>query len=299
MMTSSQQLPVAVIGATGQQGSSVVDTLLEADVPVRALVRNPDSSASRALRDRGVELVKADQDVDESLAQGLVDVAALFFMTTFEGPDGPDGEIRRGTAVANAAASARVPRVVYSSVGGAERGTGIPHFESKHRVEQRVSDLLPAKFVRPTFFMENLMQQLVPGPDGEIVIRMPMPGDVPLQMIAVRDIGRAAGRLLLDPTAIESDSVEIAGDELTLEQVAERAGDALDRPARFEQIPLDFLGGDEDLKAMFRWFAVPPAYRADLENSRSLVPGIRDVRAWLGTQFREGDLARSAGGQSV
>lgn len=46
-MTSTQQLPVAVIGATGQQGHSVVTALRGSDVPIRAFVRSPDSSAAR------------------------------------------------------------------------------------------------------------------------------------------------------------------------------------------------------------------------------------------------------------
>lgn len=280
-------LPIAVIGATGQQGRSVIDALHDADAPVRALVRNPDSSAARALRAAGADVVQADQEDGTSLADGLAGVASLFYMTTFEGPEGPAGEVRRGHAVADAAARANVPHVVYSSVGGAERGTGIPHFESKFDVEKRLDALVPTTILRPTFFMENLAAQLTPGPDGEIVIRMPMPGDVPMQMIAVRDIGRAAARLLLEPSAIDGKAIEVAGDELTLDLVAARAGEALGVPARFETIPLEYLGDDEDLKAMFRWFAKGSAYQADLARSRSLVPDAIDLRSWLVTYRRQ------------
>jgi uncharacterized protein YbjT (DUF2867 family) len=283
-MTSSRREPIAVIGATGQQGGDAVDALLRAEVPVRALVRDPGSAAARALRAQDVEVIAADQEDGESLSRGLAGVAALFFMTTFEGPDGTDGEVRRGTAVADAAARAGVPHVVYSSVGGAERDTGIPHFESKRRVEQRLSDLVPAKFLRPTFFMENLAPQLGADPSGHVVIRLPLASTVPLQMVAVRDIGAAATRLLLDPQAVDGDALEVAGDELTLEQVATRVGQALGRPARFEEVPLDALGDDADLKAMFRWFATPPAYQADFAATRRLVPDVSDLRSWLSTQ---------------
>jgi uncharacterized protein YbjT (DUF2867 family) len=283
-------LPIAVIGATGQQGRSVIDALHDADAPVRALVRNPDSSAARALRAAGADVVQADQEDSESLADALAGVASLFYMTTFEGPEGPAGEVRRGHAVADAAARANIPHVVYSSVGGAERGTGIPHFESKFDVEKRLDALASTTILRPTFFMENLAAQLTPDQDGEIVIRMPMPGDVPMQMIAVRDIGRAAARLLLEPSAIDGDAIEVAGDELTLDLVAAQAGEALGVPARFETIPLEYLGDDEDLKAMFRWFAKGSSYQADLARSRSLVPDVSDLRAWLAT-YRQQELA--------
>lgn len=283
-------LPIAVIGATGQQGRSVIDALHDADAPVRALVRDPGSSAARALRAAGADVVRADQEDSGSLADGLAGVASLFYMTTFEGPEGPAGEVRRGHAVADAAARAKVPHVVYSSVGGAERGTGIPHFESKFDVEKRLDVLVPTTILRPTFFMENLAAQLTPDEGGEIVIRMPMPGDVPMQMIAVRDIGRAAARLLLEPSAIDGHAIEVAGDELTLDLVAAQAGEAFGVPARFETIPLEYLGDDEDLKAMFRWFAEGSAYQADLARSRSLVPDVRDLRSWLAT-YRRQELA--------
>ncbi|GAA3563366.1 NmrA family NAD(P)-binding protein [Microlunatus spumicola] len=287
-MPSSDTPPVAVVGATGQQGGRVVDALLEAGAPVRALVRDPSSAGARALQARGVELATADQEDGDALARGLGGVGALFFLTTFAGPDGTDGEVRRGTVVAEAAARARVPHVVYSSVGGAERATGIPHFESKRRVEERLTDLVPATFLRPTFFMENLAAQLAPGPDGDVVVRLPMPGDVPLQMVAVRDIGAAAARLLLDPDALAGDAVEIAGDELTLDRVAAEVRDATGRAARFEEVPLAALGDDTDLQAMFRWFASPPAYRADRAATRRLVPDVSDLRTWLGRQAGAG-----------
>jgi len=112
-----------VIGATGQQCGAVVDALLAAGHPVRALVRDPDSAKSRALAHRQVTPVHADQDDADSMIAALDDVAALFMMTTFAGPKGAEGEIA-GRAIADAAVRARVPRVVYSSVGGAEPRTG-------------------------------------------------------------------------------------------------------------------------------------------------------------------------------
>ncbi|MEV0352283.1 NmrA/HSCARG family protein [Nonomuraea sp. NPDC050680] len=282
-MTPLQQ-PIAVIGATGQQGGSVVDALLAQKQAVRALVRDAEAAGARALRTRGVEVVAADQENSESLQRALTGATALFFMTTFEGADGTEGETRRGVSVADAAARAGVPHVVYSSVGGAERATGIPHFESKHRVEQRLSEVVPTKFVRPTFFMENLAPQLADGGRGELVLRLPVAGDVPLQMIAVRDIGAAAARLLIAPDAIDGDAVELAGDELTMAQVADRIASELGRPTRYEGLPIDVLRDDEDMRAMFQWFTTVPAYQADFDVTRHLVPDVRDFAAWVSDQ---------------
>ena len=143
--------------------------------------------------------------------------------------------------------------------------------------------------------MENLAGQLNPGPDGEVVVRLPMPGDVPLQMVARARHRRGGGAAPARPAdAIEGDAVELAGDELTLDQVAAEVGEATGRPARFEQVPLEALGDDTDLQAMFRWFATLPAYRADLAASRRLVPDLSDLRTWLRTQLRP-EVAGAAG----
>lgn len=282
-MSTPSTAPIALIGATGQQGRHVVDGLLETGATVRAIVRNPDSPAARELAVRGVEIVPGDQENPGSLLDGLNDVAALWFMTTFDGPDGTEGETRRGINVADAATRARVPRVVFTSVGGAERRTGIPHFESKRRIEERLLGRVPTSVLRPVFFMENLLAQLAPDQNGEIVVRMPMPGDVPIQMVAVRDVGHAAAHWLTNPTAIHADAFELGIDELTLNEAATAIGKAQGVPARFEQIPLNYLP-DEDLRAMFEWFASGDAYQADLIASRSLLPDATDMPTWLAQQ---------------
>jgi uncharacterized protein YbjT (DUF2867 family) len=274
-------VPFAVIGATGQQGGAVVDALLADGHPLRALVRDPGSAKSRALAHRGVTLVHADQEDPDSMVGALAGVAALFMMTTFAGPKGTEGEIDHGRAIADAAVRAGVPRVVYSSVGGAERSSGVPHFESKRRVEEHLAAVIPAHFVRPTFFMENFTGALNGGGEGEFVLRLPMSGTVPLQLIAVRDIGVVSAAVLVDPTAIDGDAIEIAGDVLTPDAIADRVGAHLSRAGRFEALPLEALGQDEDRRAMFGWFVDTPAYQADLARTRAVDPTVLDLSTWL------------------
>ena len=59
--------PIAVLGATGQQGSATVDALLDRGLPVRAITRNVDSAAARALTKRDVAVVAADLETPESI----------------------------------------------------------------------------------------------------------------------------------------------------------------------------------------------------------------------------------------
>ena len=272
---------VAVVGGTGQQGGATIDALLAAGARVRATVRDASSDRARALAGRGVELVPGDLDDPEQLRAAFTGVDRVFAMTTMTGSGGVDGEVRHGRALADAAAAASVPHLVYSSVGGAERSTGIPHFESKRQVEQYIGSLgLPATFLRPVFFLENLADG--PALEGdELVVRLPIPDGVPLQMVAVQDIGAAAAAILLDPTRVPGGSIEIAGDERTGSQIAAAFGAHSGRAARYEALPLEVLGGDEDMTAMFAWFAQQPAYEADLAGTTALVPDVHDLPAWL------------------
>lgn len=271
---------IAVIGATGQQGGSVVDALLERGARVRALVRDPEAPAARRLAERGVELSAGDLDDPASLDRLFAGVDGAFAMTTPRG--GIEHEAASGIAAADAAARAGVPHFVLSSVGGAERHTGIPHFESKRRVEEHLDALgLHRTIIRPVFFMDNLAARSVSVEDGEAVVRMALPADVPLEMVAVRDIGRVAAAILLGGTPVEGSSLEIAGDRLTGEEIAATIGAYAGLPARYEALPLEAVASFGDMAQMFRWFAETPAYQADFDATREVDPELLDLPGWL------------------
>ncbi|WP_426626175.1 NmrA/HSCARG family protein [Leifsonia sp. McL0607] len=271
---------IAVVGATGKQGGAVVNALLERGAPVRALTRDAGSDRALALAERGVEVVVADVDDPVATRAALDDVSALSLMTTFAGADGPRGETRRGITLVEAARDAGVPFVVQSSVGGAERETGIPHFESKRRVEEALeASGVAHAFVRPVFFMENLAYQLPASGADKAVVRMPMPGTVPLQLVAVVDIGRVVAALVTDPEGAAGTAVEIAGDELTFEQIVAQISAATGVPTRFAELPVDAL--DDDRGSMFRWFSTLPAYQADFAATKALDPQVLSFADWL------------------
>ncbi|GAA1070684.1 NmrA/HSCARG family protein [Tsukamurella spumae] len=274
---------IAVIGATGQQGGAVVDALLErGTVAVRALVRDPLSEKAKALASRGVELVTGDLTESATIDAVLEGADAAFAMTTPSFTEGAGIEIVTGKAIADAAQRTGLPHLVYSSVGGAERSTGIEHFESKRRVEEYIESLgLHATFVRPVYFMENLLAMGVSVEDGTVVVRQPLPDGIPLQMVSVRDIGRVAASILLDGTAFEGKSIEIAGDELTGTQIAAAFGAAAGLASRYEALPLAAVAEMGDTAVMFDWFAKLPAYRADFAGTRELSPGTLDLAQWI------------------
>ena len=283
---ATSQRPIAVVGATGLQGGATVRALLGANALVRALARRTDSDAARALTELGVDLVVADLDDPESLRAAFTGVDAVFAMTTPGYELRIDLEVTHGHAIADAAAAVSVPHVVYSSVGGAERHTGIPHFDSKRDIEEYLdSQGLSTTFVRPVFFMDNFAQFATSTmEDGTLLVRLPLPAGIPLQMITAEDVGAVAAAAALDPDRVAGGSIEIAGDELTGEQIADAYQHRYDVPARYESLPIEVLGGDLDQRAMFGWFAHLPAFQADFAATRALAPRTKTFEQWLVTR---------------
>lgn len=270
-----------VFAATGKQGGSTAKALLEKGARVRALVRRPDSEEAKALAARGAEVVLADLDRPETLAPAMDGLSALWFMTTMTAEEGADAELPMAKALGDAAVQAGVGRIVFSSVGGAERDSGVPHFDSKYEAEKYLQGLdLPVTVVRPVFFMENL-PYMAAAENDEIVLRLPLPDGIPLQMVAVDDIGRVAATALLDPGAVQGGAVEIAGDELTGSQIAAALGQAAGTSARYEALPVEVMAEQPDAQAMFAWFAELPAYQANFEATQTLAGGAQDLPTWL------------------
>ena len=92
----------------------------------------------------------------------------MFAVTTFTGPRGTEGEVAHGRAIADAAHDAQVPRLAYTSVGAADRATGILQFESKGQIEQYLHEVgVPTIVIRPTFFMDNFLNLFIPTIEDE------------------------------------------------------------------------------------------------------------------------------------
>ncbi len=251
-----------VTGATGQQGGAIARRLLDMEQQVRVLTRNPDKAA--ALKSRGVEVVVGDLTDSAVLDQALIGIDGVFAMTTFL-EAGMIAEVEQGKTLADAAKKAKVSHYVYTSVGGAERKTGIPHFETKWQVEQYIAQIgLPATILRPVFFMENFSTYFPPSTEGKLV--MPLQHDTRLQMIAVDDIGMFGVDAFLRPNDFMGKAIEIAGDALTMPEVAAQLSRTMNRTITFESMSIEQAESvmGKDFATMFKWFN-DVGYSADFQ----------------------------------
>jgi uncharacterized protein YbjT (DUF2867 family) len=118
--------------------------------------------------------------------------------------------------------------------------------------------------------------------DGELVVNLPVRPELPMQMIAVRDIGAFAAIAFDRPDQYLGRTVEIAGDVLTPPQIAETFGRACGLPARFRQTPIEQVRSfDVQLAQMFTFFNEHPSELADLPALRAEHPGLMRLETWL------------------
>jgi uncharacterized protein YbjT (DUF2867 family) len=275
---------IVVTGATGKQGGAVARGLLARGHKVRAVTRDPHSSQAKSLSNAGATLVMASLEDTAAVTKALEGATSLFAMTTpFEG--GTQAETRQGISAANAAKAAGA-HLVYTSVGSANRQTGVPHFDSKYEVEKHIATIgVRATVLAPVYFMENLhfgAEQLAKG-----IYASPLPPTRRLAKIAVADIGATAVRVLEDPGRFAGKRFDLGSDELTGNDVVAILSRVTGRPFTYYQVPLDVIRermGDDAVR-MFEWFD-RVGYTVDRDMLHREFPDVafHDFESWAKTQ---------------
>src|SRR5260370_39290987 len=189
---ANQDKTVLVAGATGRQGGAVVRNMLPKGWKLRALTRNPGGPAAKDLQRQGVEVAQGDLDDQASLERAVRGVHGVYSVQDYW-TIGAKREVEQGKNLADAAKKAGVAHFVYSSVGGAERNSGIDHWQSKWEIENHIRQLgLPATMLRPVAFMENYYVDQAEIGILKAKLLDPIRADKPYQTIATDDIGRLA-----------------------------------------------------------------------------------------------------------
>jgi uncharacterized protein YbjT (DUF2867 family) len=245
---------ILITGATGQQGGAVIRHLLKRGQKVRALTRNPQKADE--LKRLGAEVSQGDLSDRASLDNALTDIKKMFLVTTpYE--SGVDGEIQQGINGADAAKTAGVEHIVFTSVGSADRDTGIPHFESKWKVEQHIREIsLNATFLRPVFFMENFGTPWFLPLLQKGTFALPLRSDRKLAMVSVNNIGEFGANAFIYPEKYIGQGIELAGDELSMSATISMISKATGKTIKYQA--LQHEGAEEifgnDFALMFKWF---------------------------------------------
>lgn len=277
--------PVLVTGATGLHGGAVAEALLAAGLRVRALTRDVSSERAVRLAELGADPVAGDLLDTESLAGAMTATSAVYAVTTpFAG--GPEEEIAQGERLIAAAGRADVPWLVLASVASADRDTGVPHFESKRQIEQRLRHSpIPHTVVAPTYFYENLGDPEEISAAGELVL--PLASSRPLQQVAVADLGALIAALLHRRQEFLGARLEVAADQPTPRQMAAALSAAGGRPVRYRESDLEQVAArSPDLAAMYRYLD-DTGYQVDLVALRDRFPEVNwtSFATWTKTSF--------------
>ena len=279
----TQKLTVVITGSTGKQGGAVARGLLERGHKVRAVTRDPNSSHAKSLAHGGATLVAASLDDSAAIKKALEGATSLFAMTTPSG--GTDAETRQGIAAADAAKATGV-HLVFTSVGSANRQTGVPHFDSKYEVEKHIAKIgVRATILAPVSFMENLYfikEQLAKG-----IYAAALPPTRELAQVAVADIGAVAVRVLEDAGRFAGKRFDLAGDELNGNDAMAILSRVTGRSFSYYQVPLDVIRQrmGEDAVKMYEWFD-RVGFTVDRAALRREFPDVafRDFESWAKTQ---------------
>ena len=231
-----------ITGATGRQGGAVLRHLLkQGGWRLRALVHRVDPRRIDGLKQQGVEVVQGDLEDVPSLESAVRGAYGVYSVQNFWEVGAPR-EVQQGKNLAAVAKKAGVKHFVYSSVGGAERNTGIPHWESKWEIENYIRRLgLPATILRPASFMEtyHILEVEVGILKGKLAD--PVRGDKPYQTIATDDIGAFAALAFQRPQDFMGLELEIAGSELTNPEAAKVFSRVMGKPVKFRKLPLPLV----------------------------------------------------------
>src|SRR5467141_1983271 len=223
--TPSEKQRIAVIGATGHQGSAVVHALQAGgQFFVRALTRHPGT-----FRGQADEVVGADLNRPDTLQPAFTGAHGIFLVTNFweQGTD----EFAQGMAAIRAAKAAGVKHFVWSTLPNVEAISGgrfhVPHFTGKAKVDRVVTEAGFANhtFVIAPFFYQNLAGALAPQKQADGSMRWALPLDSSVRCIHMGDItelGNIVGGAFAHPDqAGNGEYLPLVGDFMSFNEIVD------------------------------------------------------------------------------
>ncbi len=269
--------PFVICGATGNVGSKVAEALLAAGEPVRVVGR--ERVRLGPLAGKGAEPFPGDIGDGAFLEKAFAGARAAFVMIPpkYDAEDVRDAQRRVADALVSALANAGVQRVVTLSSVGAHLPEGTGPILGLHELESKLARLRDAGVVhlRPAYFMENHLWS-IPVIRAHGINGSPIRPDVPLSMVATKDIADAAARLLRNGTFTGHSVRYLLGPrDITMSEATRVLGEAIGNPGlKYVQFP-----EDEARKAMAGMGMSGSVVEAMLEMQRGFNTGkIRPTR---------------------
>ncbi|KAJ7202461.1 NAD(P)-binding protein [Mycena haematopus] len=255
-ITQSESAPlVAVVGATGIQGGSVIKALSESDKPyrIRGFTRDPTKPAAETLKKQGVEIVAVNLVLEnkEQVFKAFTGADYAFLVTNFwEHMDGGK-ELSEGKMLVDAAKAAGAKGIIWSGLAPVKKISGgkytrVVHFDHKAEVAEygRASGV-PFVDVQAGFYASNFVVGTFPllakAPDGTYVIPWPMK---PTTVMPVIDMDNDYGlyvRRVLELPVFPDGSVVYTGEDITVEEMARTGKKVVFKQVTVEESTKNFV----------------------------------------------------------
>ncbi len=300
---------IAVVGATGAQGSGLVKAILddsESGFVPRAITRNKNSEKAKEFIKLGVQVVEANVDDTESLKQAFKGAYGAFCVTFFWEHLSPEREIQQAKNQAKAAREAGIKHIIWSTLEDTRKWIPleddrmptlqekykVPHFDAKGESNIYFEESgVPYTLLNTSFYWDNFIYfGLGPqkGPDGRYAITFPM-SDKKLPGIASEDIGKCALTIFKSGDEFIGKTVSISGGHLTGNEMAKSFSNQLGIEVAYNDVPpavyrsFGFPGAD-DMGNMFQFkadFEDEYCKARDINTTKKLNPELLDFDSWL------------------
>lgn len=300
---------IAVVGATGAQGSGLVRAILNdpsKEFAVRALVRDVTSAKAKDLAALGAETVAANLDDPQSVKAAFKGAYGAFCVTFFWEHMSTEKEKAHVRVMAEAAREAGLKHVVWSTLEDTRRWVPlsdnrmptlqgnykVPHLDAKGESDKIFAELgVPTTNLLTSFYWDNFIHfgmGLTKDQSGAYAITLPM-GDKKLPGIAAADIGKCAFGIFKKGKEFIGKTVGIAGEHLTGGQMAAAFSRALGVDVHYNSVEPDVyrnfgFPGADDLGNMFQFkrdFDTDFQRPRNPEFAKKLNPDLQSFENWL------------------
>jgi len=300
---------IAVLGATGAQGSGLIRAILNdpsSGFAARVLTRDVNGIKAKDFARLGAEVVAVDVDSPESLKSAFAGAYGAYCVTFFWEHFSPEKEMAEAKAMAEAAKATGLRHVIWSTLEDTRLWVPlndnrmptlqgkykVPHFDGKGEANHFFTDAgVPTTFLLTSFYWDNFIHfGMGPkkGPDGTLAITLPM-GDKKLPGIAAEDIGKCAYGIFRRGNEFIGKTPAISGENLTGTQMAAVFTEVLGREVRYDSVPPEVyrgfgFPGADDLGNMFQFKRDFEDYFSGVRSpnfTRSLNPSLQNFKTWL------------------
>ena len=198
-----------ILGASGNTGSIIANSLLSAGKRVRVLGR--DAGRLQSFVGKGAEAFTADMSDAVALTKAFGGARAAYLM--LPPAKSQEEQERNSDAIAKAVKESRLCYAVHLSSYGAQVAKGAGPVSGLHSSEQKLNAIkdLSVLHLRAAYFMENNLAAIGMIHGMGIFGNALLP-DLKIPMAATRDVGNYAGQRLLDLDFSGKQTCELLGE---------------------------------------------------------------------------------------